>query len=158
MKQLAVIAAAIALAACSSAGPKTSEIISRAIPGGDGRLYVLREKQTSYSLMPLTISVGGRTVGTLRRGTYLATDLPAGEHAVTVALYLSRARTGIDLKPGETIYMAVAIKPSGLPPPRGAVRGAPRSPVTAEPSLFSIRFLDQAAARSALAGLLPSDR
>ena len=157
MRRLAAIAAAVALAACSAAGPNTAEIVSRTVPDGHGRLYVLREKQTAYSLVPLTVSVGGRTVGTLRSGTYLATDLPAGAHTLAVRVLLSRATTGFELAPGETTYVDIAMEPSGLPPPRGAMRGAPAYPITAGPGLFSIRFVDEGAATAALAGLSPSD-
>jgi hypothetical protein len=157
MQRLATIAAAVALVACSAAGPTTDEVSSRAVADGHGRLYVLREKRPVYSLVPVTISVDDRTVGTLRNGTYLAADLPAGAHTLTVAALLSRATTGFDLEPGKTVYVDIAMEPSGLPPPRSAIGGAPASPITAEPGLFSIRFLDEGAATAALAGLSPSD-
>ncbi len=157
MPRLAALAAAIALLGCSAAAPKTSEVVSRAIPDGEGRLYVLREKQTVYSLMPVTVSVDGRTIGTLRSGTYLATDLPAGTHNLTVAALLSRASTAFDLAAGKTVYVDIAMTASGLPPPRGALHGAPAYPITVEPGLFSIRFLDEGTAATALAGLTPAD-
>jgi hypothetical protein len=157
MQRLATIAAAVTLAACSAAGPTTDEIMSRRVADGYGRLYVLREKRTVYSLVPVTISVDDRTVGTLRNGTYLATDLPAGAHTLTAAALVSRASTRFALEPGETLYADIEMQASGLPPPRGAIGGAPASPITTEPGLFSIRFLDERAATAALAGLSRSD-
>lgn len=149
--------AALALVACSAAGPKTAEITSRAVPAGHGRLYVLREKQAIYSVVPVTVSADGRSVGTLSSGTYLATDLPAGAHTLVVAILLSRVTTGFDLMPGKAIYVGIAMTPSGLPPPRGAVGAAPAYPISAAPGLFSLSFLDAGAATTALADLLPSD-
>ncbi len=157
MLRLAAIAAAVALAACSAAAPKTTETIAHPVAAGAGRLYVLRTRQTAYSLMPLTIRVDGRTVGRLRNGTYLATDLAAGTHTLTAAALLSRASTPFDLAAGQTLYADVAMTASGLPPPRGAQIGAPAYPITAEPGLFSIRFLDEGGAAAALAGLTPMD-
>jgi hypothetical protein len=85
VQPLTILVAAIALAACSTAEPHTAEVRSRAVPDGSRRLCVLREKQTIYSFLPVEISVDGRPIGTLRSGTYLATDLPPGAHGLTVA-------------------------------------------------------------------------
>jgi hypothetical protein len=142
-QRLATLAAAVALVACSAAGPNTTKIVSRTVPDGYGRLYVLREKQSIYSAVPVTISVDGRAVGTLRSGTSMARDLPRGAQTLTVAALLSRTSIDFDLKPG-TIYADIAMEPSGLPPPR-------------EPGLFSIHFLDEGTATAAFAGLAPSD-
>lgn len=157
MRHLAIIASAFALAGCAAPEPKTSAIISRAVPDGYARLYVLRDKQTVYSFMPVRVSVDGRTIGTLGSGTYLATDVPAGKYTLTVAVLLSRAITGLDLAPGESLYVDVAMKPSGLPPLRGAVRVPPERTVAAESGVFSISFLDERAATTVLATLSPAD-
>jgi hypothetical protein len=107
--------------------------------------------------LPVEISVDGRAIGTLRSGTYLATDLPPGAHGLTVAALISRATANFDLTPAKTTYVDVAMTPSGLPPPRGAIGAAPAYPITAEAGLFSIHFLEAREAAAKLADLTPSD-
>lgn len=157
MRHLGAIAAALLLVACAAAAPKTRETLSQAVPEGEGRLYVLRERQTVYSALPLAISIDGTAAGSLHSGAYLALDLPGAPHRLTVAALLSRASAPFELKPGESVYVEIAMTASGLPPPRGAVGGRPAYPIVAETALFSIRFLDEGAAQRALASLSPAD-
>ena len=77
MRHFRAIAAALLLVACAAAAPKTRETLSQAVPEGQGRLYVLRERHTVYGALPLTISIDGKAAGTLENGAYLALDLPA---------------------------------------------------------------------------------
>jgi len=157
MPRLAFLAAALALAACTAAAPTTTtELAARPIAQGHGRLYVIRAHQAGYSALPLQVSVNGETVGPLADGSYLATELPAGASTLTVAAVLSRSSASFDLPPGATAYAAVSLAPVGSPPPRSAVGAAPAYPMAAEQSLFSIRFVDPAAAQGLLAQLKPA--
>jgi hypothetical protein len=137
LRRFRAIAAALLLAACAAAAPKTREIVSHAVPEGEGRLYVLRERHTVYSALPLTISIDGKAAGTLENGAYLALDLPAAPHRLGVAALLSHASAPFELKPGENLYVEIAMTASGLPPPRGAVGGGPAYPIVAETELFA---------------------
>jgi hypothetical protein len=83
------------LAACSAIGPAPSATPGGPIPDAHGRVFVLREKQMLYSAKPVSVSVDGMAVGDLASGTFLATDVPAGEKTLTVAALLSRRACAI---------------------------------------------------------------
>jgi hypothetical protein len=146
----AFLLVAAILAACSATNPNSIAVLNRPIPADEGRIFVLRESQVLYSIQPLTVSVDGKDLGTLTSGTFLVADVPAGPKTLQVRLLLSRSITTFDLRPGGTVYILVALKPSGLPPPSGAIAAAPAYPLTDEPSLFSIYFLDQPSAMAEL--------
>jgi hypothetical protein len=147
---------AVTLAACSATNPNSVAVLNRPIPENEGRVYVLRESQLLYSIEPLTVSVDEKDLGTLASGTFLVADLPVGPKTLQVAVLLSRSTTTFDLRPGGTVYILVAMKPSGLPPPSGAIAAAPAYPITDEPGLFSIRFLDRPSAMAELHRLSPT--
>lgn len=151
------MAVAFAVAACSAAGPKFSDIRSPAVPENRGRLYILRERQALYSVMPATIDIDGQTIGRLRNGGFLMIDLPPGPKTITATVFVSRVSARFDLAAARTAYLSIRPQPTGLPPPRGAVGLRPAYRMIDEGSLFSITFLDEAAAMVTLAELSLSE-
>lgn len=122
-------------------------------PGGT-RVYFLRPAQELYSLESATITIDGQTIGVLGNGTFIVTDVRSGAQTLTVRALASFATAQIDLAPQATVYVAITMNPSGLVPPRGAVR-SPR-PLTDRLALFSISFIDAQTGRSLLKGLSPA--
>jgi hypothetical protein len=157
MRRLALIAVAIALTACSAAGAKFAEIQPPALPEDRGRLYILRERQVLYSIMPVTIGIDGQTIGTLRNGGFLTVDLPAGPKTITARALVSRVTARFDLEPARTVYVSLWAQPTGLPPPRGAIGLQRAYPMINETGLFSMAFLDESSAKAKLANLSLSD-
>jgi hypothetical protein len=145
---------ALALAACSPTGPGRLETGAPAVQAGHGRIYALREKQELYSAEPVTLSIDGKTIGALAGGTYRSVEVPAGAKSLTVSALLSSLTTHFDLDAGATAYVLIAMEPSGLPQPRGAVGAAPLRII--DQGLFSIHFLDEPSAKALLAKLKPA--
>ena len=92
--------------------------------------------------------------GHKRRGPAprLAVEMPAGQKSLTISALLSSVTTDFDLGAGETAYVLIAM--GRLPPPRGALGAAPLRVI--DQGLFSIQFLDEAAAKALLAKLQPA--
>jgi hypothetical protein len=154
--RMAAMGLGLALAACSSTGPGPAESGAPAAAAGHGWIYALRENQDLYSLTPVTLSIDGRTIGTLARGTYRSVEVPAGQKSLTVSALLSRLTTRFDLDAGATAYVLIATQPSGLPAPRGAVGAAPLRGASDQQGLFSVQFLDEPSAKALLAKLQPA--
>jgi hypothetical protein len=153
---IAALSLALALVACSPTGPGPVESGAPAVAEGHGRIYALREKQEIYSVEPVTLGIDGRTIGTLAGGTYRSVEVPAGQNSLTVSALLSSLTTHFDLDAGATAYVLIAMEPSGLPQPRGAVGAAPLRGGVDDQGLFSIQFLDEPSAKALLAKLQPA--
>jgi hypothetical protein len=154
--RMAALGLGLALTACSLTGQGTAENGSPAAAAGQGRIYALRERQDRFSVAPVTLSIDGRTIGTLARGTYRSVEVAAGQKSLTVSAWLSSMTTRFDLDAGATAYVLVATQPSGLPAPRGAVGAAPLRSAADQQGPFSIQFLDESAAKALLAKLQPA--
>ena len=154
--RLAALGLGLTLAACSPTGPGPAETSAPAMAAGHGRIYALREQQDLYSLAPVTLSIDGRSIGTLPRGTYRSVEVAAGQKSLSVSALLSSVTTRFDLDAGATAYVLIATQPSGLPAPRGAVGAAPLRGVSDPQGLFSIQFLDEPSAKALLAKLQPA--
>lgn len=78
---------------------------------------VIYRSHVAPILFKATIGIDGRTVAALSNGQYAATRLDAGPHRITLRWPMLSAETGggadIDIKDGETLYLAVAAKGHG---------------------------------------------
>jgi hypothetical protein len=153
---MAPLCLGLMLAACSLTGAGPAESSAPAVGAGHGWIYALREKQDLYSLAPVTLSIDGRTIGTLARGTYRSVEVAAGQKSLTVSALLSSVTTRFNLDAGATAYVLIATQSSGLPAPRGAVGAAPLRSAADQQGLFSVQFLDEPAAKALLAKLQPA--
>ena len=154
--RMAALGLGLTLAACSLTGPGPAESSAPAMAEGHGRIYALRDRQDLFSVAPVTLSIDGRTIGTLARGTYRSVEVAAGQKSLTVSAWLSSMTTRFDLDAGATAYVLIATQPSGLPAPRGAVGAAPLRSAADQQGPFSIQFLDEPAAKALLAKLQPA--
>jgi hypothetical protein len=154
--RMAALGLGLTLAACSLTGAGPAESSAPAVGAGHGWIYALREKQDLYSLAPVTLSIDGRTIGTLARGTYRSVEVAAGQKSLTVSALLSSVTTRFNLDAGATAYVLIATQSSGLPAPRGAVGAAPLRSAADQQGLFSVQFLDEPAAKALLAKLQPA--
>ena len=148
------IAVIFAMACMACVAVADDERSMQPVRPGDTRVYFLRPAQELYSLEPATITIDGQTLGVLGNGTFIVTDVRSGAQILTVRALASFVTAQIDLAPQATVYVTITMNPSGLVPPRGAVR-SPR-PLTDQPALFSIRFVDEQTGGSLLKGLSPA--
>jgi hypothetical protein len=153
---IVALSLALALVACSAAGPGPVEGGAPAVAAGPAWIYALREKQELYSAEPVTLSIDGRTIGPLAGGTYRSLEVPSGQKSLTVSALLSSLTTRFELDAGATAYVLVTLEPSGLAQPRGAVGAAPLRGIVGDQSLFSVHFLDEPSAKALLAKLQPA--
>lgn len=110
-------AAAVALALACASGP-TYETLETSLPplaAGDGRIFVYLPGSTEVPSFFPQLTLDGAPIGTLRTGTYLYADRPAGRHVVDVhvregdAAFGSQGKTdpvGVELAAGEKVYIA----------------------------------------------------
>jgi len=154
-KTIAALCVATVIGGCAAIPPQIGGD-ARPLADGFGRLYVLRQQQTLYSALPVTVSVDNAIIGTLASGTYRSADLPVGTKSLAVSALLSRLTTHFELPSSKTVYLLVTMEPSGSPPPRGAIGAAPAYRMLDEQGLFSIQFLEEQSATAALANLKPA--
>lgn len=119
MTRLGCLLAAVAVSlplACAT-GP-TYEDLEASLPplaAGVGRIFVYLPDSTEVPSFFPQLTLDGAPLGTLRTGTYLYADRPAGHHVVDVhvreeaAAFGSQGKTDpvdVMLAPGERVYIA----------------------------------------------------
>ena len=125
------------LAACAS-GP-TYQQTKAAIPalGPDqGRIFFYRPSKTWGLTLQPSIIINGRPVGSSKSGGFFYADLPASPYLITCTSE-NTARLGIDLKPGQVIYVKSYITMGGV---LGLINLELASPAQAQKDISSLAY------------------
>jgi hypothetical protein len=104
--------AAILLSGCAGVtGPDYAGLVQKVGPPrpGQSRIVVLQEKYSGLGDSPCDVNVDGSPVGTLKLGTYVYVDRPAGRHQLvaTQTLFPGDSTRDITTQSGRTYFYLV---------------------------------------------------
>ena len=119
MKKIAFVLLTTAiLSGCAASGAKFSTVESNLpeISASAGRVYFYRTYSSFGAGMRPTIFVDGKPVGKSIPGGVFYTDLPTGNHAVTIdaQIYPGQSSLQLNVEPKETTYVKTWIGASGF--------------------------------------------